>query len=358
MSPKMKDDVPQPRIEFSWHVSASYMTLLGLTGIPIREFNLNPDACIEAYRKGRPMIRERFGDQVGLPGVATPPVSYGHADGLGGRLIFPENGEVAVEPVYASLAQGIQALKKPVDFSKAGMAPFFLDFLQKLKNAFPGEVVEFGYGLEGPLTTAYEVRGQDFFYDLADDPKLVKEFLHLLTDSILQFHRFICEVQGRPSFSPDAAGMADDIAGMVSPNCFSEFVIPFWDQYFRGKTSGKRSAHVENLCPEQLKFLEEIGLSWFDPGISPKLNPRVITEGCRIPFGWRLPGFRIPYLTGREIEDFVFQAVADGASSVFTDLHDCWDLMTVEKINAFVRAAKEVKRMADHGASRKDIVRH
>ncbi len=351
----MKDDVLQPQIEFSWHVGATYATLLGLTEIPIREFNLNPEACIEAYRKGRLLVRERFGEEVQVPGVSTPPVSYGHANGLGGRLVFPENGEVAVEPVYASLLEGIRALQQPVDFAAAGMAPFFLDFHRKLKTAFPEETVGFGYGLEGPLTTAFEVRGHGFFYDLTDEPGLVKEFLRLLTDSILQFHRFECWVMGRPAFSPDGAGMGDDIASMITPDKFPEFVIPYWDQYFRGKTSGKRSAHVENLCPDQLKFLDVIGLDHFDPSISPKINPRIIAARCHVRFGWRLPSFRIPYMTSREIEDFVFQAVADGANGVWTDLHDYWDQTAVEKINVFIRAAREVRRMIDHGANREDI---
>ena len=33
---------------FRWHVSASQGALREVTGIPIREFNLNPEACIEA----------------------------------------------------------------------------------------------------------------------------------------------------------------------------------------------------------------------------------------------------------------------------------------------------------------------
>ncbi|HOJ21775.1 MAG TPA: hypothetical protein PLY56_09595, partial [Armatimonadota bacterium] len=51
---------------FRWHVSASQGALREVTGIPIREFNLNPEACIEAYRRGRPLLRELFGPEVRL----------------------------------------------------------------------------------------------------------------------------------------------------------------------------------------------------------------------------------------------------------------------------------------------------
>jgi hypothetical protein len=79
---------------FTWQVSSCDLALMEIAGIPIRQFNLDPAACAEAYRRGRPLLREMFGEEVALPGVATPPVSYGHVNGLGSELVFPEGGEV------------------------------------------------------------------------------------------------------------------------------------------------------------------------------------------------------------------------------------------------------------------------
>ena len=341
---------------FDWDVSGSQDALRELTGTPIREFNLNPKACIEAYRKGRPLHREFFGPDVGLPGLLTPAVSYGHINGLGAELIFPEDGEVAHTPLYGSLNEGIAALNKPVDFARAGMTPFFIDFWRQMQAAFPSESVGFYFKHEGPITTAWALRGEGFFTDIYDDPPAAKEFLRLTTASIIEFSRFQSDLLKRPAVNPSGAGLCDDIASMVHPDMWPEFVLPYWEQYFQGLTTGTRGAHVEDLRPAQLKYLEEIGLVTYDPSISPKLNPRIISAGCRVPFTWRLGSFHYRGLTLREVEDFVFQAAADGATGITTgtEANLCSDA-AVSKIHAFIGAAKEAKRMVNSGASRTDV---
>jgi len=341
---------------FNFSVASGQGALRELTGVPIREFNLEPEACIEAYRRGRPMIREMFGEDVRLPGVSTPAISYGHVDGLGSELLFPEGGEVAHTHIYTSLEEGIEALKQPVDFPTAGMAPYFIEFRDKLIEAFPGEGVGLSYGLEGPLTTAYEVRGDGIFIDFMDNPDTFKQFMELLVDSILQFHRFLCGLSGRDPINPSGAGMCDDISSFVPPHLFADLVLPYWDQYFSGMTTGVRSAHVEDLRPDQLHFLEDIGLSSYDPSISPQLHPQIIARRCRVPFAWRLGSYHYREMTCRDVEDFVFQACADGASSVTTHVAEIMcNEETVPKVHAFIRAGKEAKRLVTEGCPRKEI---
>ena len=150
--------------------------------------------------------------------------------------------------------------------------------------------------------------------------------------------------------------MADDIAAMVPPYLWPELVLPFWEQYYAGRTTGWRSAHVEDLRPPQLRFLEDIGLYRFDPSISPKLNPKTIAAECRVPFGWRLGSFHYAGLSEADVRDFVFQAAADGASWIFSYLaSDMCDDVTAKKVQVFIRAGKEVKQMIDRGASREDV---
>lgn len=86
------------------------------------------------------------------------------------------------------------------------------------------------------------------------------------------------------------------------------------------------------------------------------LNPRMISSECRVPFGWRLGSFHYADMTSRDVEDFVYQAVADGASSVLTYLEpNLCNPAGVEKVHAFIRAGKNVKRLLDQGADRKKI---
>ena len=343
---------------FQWSVGAGQGAYRQVTQTPIRAFNLEPEACIRAFREGRPRIREMFGDEVALAGPATPAVSYGHPNTLGAELIFPEDGEVAHTHLFesCSLDDAIDHLKRPVDFASAGMVPFYLDFRRKMQEAFPDANVVFSFGLEGPMTTAYELRGYSFFTDPHDEPEKMHIFLKLMTDSILDFHRFRCTLTGQPPVSAQGSGMCDDLAAMISPDMFDEFVIPYWDQFFSGMTSGKRSAHVEDLRPQQLKYLETIGLSHFDPSISPKLNPQIIARECRVPFMWRLGSFHYTYMDCQAVRDFVLQAVADGATGVFTHVAEIMcTAVGVEKVRAFIEACKEVEALFAEGRTREEI---
>ncbi|NLF15842.1 MAG: hypothetical protein GX595_01095 [Lentisphaerae bacterium] len=342
---------------FGYSAAACYLAFQAMGEVPLHEFFQKPEACIEAYRKGGPRIRELFGPDVHLSPPATPPISYGHPNGLGAKLFFPEGGEVGVEHLCTgSLDEAIALLKKPVDYARAGLYPFYADFRERMQAAFPGQRVGLSWGLEGPLTTAYELRGDRWFTDVLDEPEKTKEFLRLLTGSILDFHAFRCQSEGRLLISPDSAGLCDDIASMMPDGLWDEYVLPYWDLYFSGMTSGQRRAHVEDLRAAQLPYLEKAALWSYDPSISPKLNPQIVAAHCRVPFTWRLGSFHYRDMSVQDVTDFVFQATADGASSVHTVVEGSMcTAATAEKVRAFIAAAKEAKRQLDAGASRADL---
>ncbi len=341
---------------FGYAVGGTQGALREITGVPIREFNLNAESCVEAYRRGRPLLREMFGEEVGLPGVSTPAISYGHVNALGSELLFPEGGEVAHTHVYASLEEGLRRLAEPVDFASAGWFPFFSDFRDKLAAAFPDEAVGLSFGAEGPITTAYELRGDGFFTDIFDAPELAQQFLAAVVRSILDYHAFLCSLHGVAPLSPAAAGMCDDLSSFIPARLFSQFVIPAWEAYYQGMTTGARHAHVEDLRAEQLPFLEDIGLSHFDPSISPKLNPQIVAAHCRVPFAWRLGSFHYTEMSCRDVEDFVYQSAADGASSVITYVAEgMCNEDGVAKVHAFLSAAKDARQLIAAGCSREEI---
>jgi hypothetical protein len=98
------------------------------------------------------------------------------------------------------------------------------------------------------------------------------------------------------------------------------------------------------------------GLSHWDPSVSPKLAPEVIFNSCRVPFAWRLPGFSYAGMSRREVREFVFNAAANGASTVFTTVEGVMcNPAAVGKVLEFVSAAKEVKALLDRGAPRSEL---
>lgn len=347
---KTRDNTP-----FTWSANCGMPGYATLAGVRFDRLFLDADAIAEAYMKGRPKAEALFGPEVGMGGPSWAGISYGHANCLGCQLVFPEDSEVAHVPVYASLAEGIAALKKPVDFARQGMFPFYLELWAKLKQRFPKEPIGFHFKAEGPITTAWILRGHEFFVELMTEPEQTKEFLGLVTDSIVAYNRLIQRVNGLPE-SPAGHGMADDIAAMVPPDLWPELVIPFVERYYQGMTSGTRSAHIEDLVVPHLKHLETLGLSLFDPSVSPKLTARLIRDNSPVPFLWRLNSTHYTDRTSGDVERWVYEAARDGASGVFTYVaREMCTPECAEKVRAFAKAAQRVKELLAGGCPRSQL---
>ena len=62
-------------------------------------------------------------------------------------------------------------------------------------------------------------------------------------------------------------GICDDVAAMIRPSLWPERVIPFIERYFAGQITGRRSAHIEDLVPDHLPYLDVLKISSFDPSV-------------------------------------------------------------------------------------------
>lgn len=82
-------------VGFTWYANTSYYVLLDISGITLKDFNINPDAGIELFKEDhRRAVKEIYGTEVEVPAITTPKISYGHINGLGLELLFPDKGEV------------------------------------------------------------------------------------------------------------------------------------------------------------------------------------------------------------------------------------------------------------------------
>lgn len=339
---------------FTWSVTGGIEALSVLAGIRFDRMFTELDAIVSAYRDGGRIAREWFGPDISFGGPRWAGISYGHVNCLGSELIFPEDSEVVHTPVYNSLSDGIRALRRDVDFSRAGLFPFYLDLWAKLKRVFPGQAIPFdAFGAEGPLTTAWLLRGHDFFMDIYDDPPRAKEYLVLVTDSIVKYRKLLARINHSPERDPRGAGIADDGAAMIPPHLWPELVVPHIEQYFTALTSGGRSAHIEDLAPDHLGFLDALRLTSFDPSVSKKLSPSLILARCRVPFTWRFNVIEGASYSPAQTRHWVFAAAAQGAPAVRTDV---WRNNCTERgranILAFVDAARAVQRLLAKGLPR------
>ena len=333
-------------MDFRWWVAGGIEALSVLAGVRFDRLFRELDAVVASWRDGLPIAREMFGPEVPFGQPHWAGISYGHVNCLGSELIFPEGSEVAHTPVYGSLAEGVRALKQDVDFARAGLFPFYLDLWDKLKRAFPEHNLPFaGFGSEGPVTTAWLLRGHDFFMDIYDDPPLAKEYLALVAGSVVKYNKLTRRINGQPELSEAGAGVCDDGAAMIPPKLWPEFVLPALERHFTQLTSGRRSAHIEDRRVDHLRYLDALRIGDYDPSVSPKLSPALIRKHCGVSFTWRLNEGDLAALTADGTRRWVLNAAAEGAPAVRTGIwrNNC-TARAAENIRAFTATAQEVQR--------------
>ena len=334
---RKRNDVPYlPRF-----APVSYEVYPYLAGVSLRDFHLDGPACAHAFREGGRRCRELFGEHAGISACSCPPLSYGHLACLGAEILFPENGAPWPTPIYASLDEGIRALKAEYDFARNAQFKQQLAMCDYLRAAFPAENVQFsGFGKEGIITSAVLLRGQDFYLDILDDPPRAKQFLDLLIDSIVQFDYFCRGLNGDPPISASAM-ICDDFAALIPPPLWPEFVLPYWDAYYCATSNGTRHLHCEGLSAMHLPYLTTLGLSSFDPDLSPKLTPGIVAASVDIPFGWSLQSFDYASMTHADIERWVSEAVGAGAASIYSYIYvNMCQGDIPSKVRSFMSAAK------------------
>ncbi|HOJ09943.1 MAG TPA: uroporphyrinogen decarboxylase family protein [Clostridiales bacterium] len=334
-------------IEIHPSVEIYHDVIVFLAGITMREFFKDKAKCAQAWHAGLKKIYEYFGDILPLRAVSGPPISYGHIICLGSPVTYPENSEPNVKPVLSSIDEGIELLeaKKDIDYSEQPLFKHYYEMCNYLKDQFPDQNVHFsGMGAQGPLTSAVLIRGQDFIYDVYDEPEKAKRFLALLTDSIVGFHHFTNKVNGMPAINPRSAGLADDFASLISPDMWPEFVVPYWNQYFEGLTTGTRTLHCENLAPAHLKYLKDIHLSHFQPSVSDLLTIENVKANTSIPFDWLLYAYNITEMSDKEIEQWVDRTVEAGITIIRTQFgqYTC-QADKLDRIKAFYKAFEKYR---------------
>lgn len=334
-------------VEIHPSVEIYHDSFVYLGGITMKEFFWDKEKCAKAWRVGAEKLAEYFGDMLPLRSVAGPPISYGHLICLGAPVTYPENTEPNIKPFIKSVEEGIELLNrmKDIDYTQQPLFKHYVELCDYLQEQFPEQNIPFsGMGSQGPLTSVILARGQDFIFDVYDYPEKAKEFLRLMTDSIVEFRRFTNRVNGVPEVSSHVAGLADDFASLISPDMWPDFVVPYWDQYFEGLTTGKRYVHCENLSPAHLKHLKSAGVTSYQPSVSDLLTIENIKANTDIPFDWLLYAYRITQMSDQEIQDWVDHTVEAGITLIRTQFGQfTCEAGKLDRIKAFYKAFEKYK---------------
>lgn len=219
-------------------------------------------AAVDTQVRARDIFRNFYGVDIGQPGVPVP--AYVGVASLGAQLVLPEDHPpmVANQGRVLGDRQAVWALR-PALPEKSEWMGRYVEMREEMARIL-GRTPAIGSGQEGPITSAVLLRGDQFFLDVLDEPEVAHHLLGVVTQTYISFVRHARRLNGQEEGG--GAGIADDMAGMLSPNLWPEFVVPYWERIYQELGPGRRSVHTELLHPGHLRFLSEMQINAYDPG--------------------------------------------------------------------------------------------
>lgn len=121
---------------------------------------------------------------------------------------------------------------------KVGLIPRVIEFIRLARETlkdFP-QVHVFMPDLQGPMNTAFLLRGQDIFFDMADDPDYYHRLMEVATEVFIRLTKRLKEELVEPLDSGwhgalymegGGARVVDDVSIMLSPGQYEEFSLPY-----------------------------------------------------------------------------------------------------------------------------------
>jgi hypothetical protein len=264
--------------------------------------------------------------------------AYPHMAALGAEVLFPPDSEPKPLPLLRSPAD-IDRLAEPADYLAAPLIQKRLHTLAELQRLRPDALATIGHGYEGPITTAVLLLGPDFFTLVYDDPPRAHALLDFSVRSALHYFAAITRQFGG-TLGPRPAGFPDDFAGMLPPELFPEFVVPYWERFYRGLQATGRWLHSELLRPAHLPFLAELKVTHFDACGDQYVTPEILKAQCPVPFMLNLHSWEVHNHTIPELQALYRRLASFEPTTIALEYNR---LPELPKIEALLEVAWELK---------------
>ncbi len=253
-------------------------------GVAQPALHLDIDAICHCYEAIMP-VAERLGIDPPRPRLAG--LAYPHISTIGCEVhIKMDAAEPWVDPCIHT-PEDIDNLREPDDYMSVGIISERLRLVEQLKARRPDASDWIGHEFEGPITTAVLMMGQDFFLLPYEDPKRAHKLLDFVTRSALNYVEALAAHRGR-TIEPNLVGIPDDFAGMLPPDLFGEFVVPYWNMLYEGMKATERHLHSELLREAHMPFLEDVKIDIYDPSVDQYLPADVVARSCPCAYELRL----------------------------------------------------------------------
>jgi len=197
-----------------------------------REFFYNPSRRVWQEQRMRQLLYERFGD-VGLGQKDAPrrpiigPILMGSGyivqEILGCEVDYQKDGNPWVLPRSLSEAE-TWALQAPEDIEKSPPMKHLLTLMDSLE-------AEFGYlqgdvPLHSVVNVAIDLRGQNYFIDLIENPDLVRHLNTVIARTIYEVGRRVKDRTGHVAISINRTIASFDPGIYTIPNCSLQMISP------------------------------------------------------------------------------------------------------------------------------------
>ncbi|MGI6208772.1 MAG: uroporphyrinogen decarboxylase family protein [Anaerolineae bacterium] len=231
-------------------------------GTKLGDYYTRADVSAQTQVKAREVFLSLYGVDIG--GVGVPVPAYVGVAALGAQLVLPEDHPPMVGNQGRVLPdrESVLALRPAVPEASEWMQRYLA--MREEMGRELGKLPPLGAGQEGPITSAVLLRGDKFFLDVLDEPEVAHHLLGVVTQTFINFVRYTRRINGQPEAGN--TGIADDMAGMLPPSLWPEFVLPYWLRIYEELGPGRRSTHTELLRPGHLPFLRELKIDAYDPG--------------------------------------------------------------------------------------------
>ncbi len=320
----------------AWHLAVPPEVTTEYAGTRLRAYYTDVQTMLHTQETARHIFRERFGIDCGSQRIDAP--AYLGVAAFGAEVVYPEDDPPQVRGIALRQADEAERLSIPESYYDTPAVKPVWQMYQAM--CARGKKLPLGVGIEGPITSAKLLRGEDFFTDLYAAPRAAHALLEIMSESFVRFVRENRRRQGLPE-TGGGVGIADDFAGLISPQMWPEFVVPYYRHIYEGLNATSRSHHSELLRAGHLRFLLELGVTSFDPGQDQYLTARTIRE--RVPglrFTWNLFTVRdMREGTPATIKRLYREAVKDGAPAVMAEL--CRGT-PADNVRAFLDVAQEL----------------
>ncbi len=314
--------------------SFSDAVLAEAAGVPMKALHFDVDAITRAYDAIVP-VAERL--EISAPRPRLAGFCYPHLAALGAEIAFAEDGEPNVKPLLRSPSE-IDDLREPEDYLASALIRQRLALYERLKDRRPDASPTIGHPLEGPVTTAVLLMGQEFLVLPYDDPDRAHGLLTFSVTSALNYARAIRE-RLEVEFHPGPKGFPDDFGGMFPPTVFASFVVPYWEKLYQGLEATERHLHSELLRPEHLPYLRELRVNVYDPSADQYVNPRILSEKCPCCFTARIMSWHVRDLDGRGLQALYREYASCGPVSISFSMNS---LAEEAKMRALLAVAREL----------------